>query len=197
MSLQEINRIAETVPAGLLAEILDLDLETGALTWKERPEDHFPLVGSKSPKARAAMWNGKYAGKPAITTRDPRGYLFGAIGGKNVYAHRVIWALLNGEWPDGEVDHINRDKSDNRPSNLRVVTHRENRLNTENVERARERRLAEEEARRLRAKSYPVPGLRRQSKTTWSMRIKRDGKEVHLGSFRCLGLAIQARAGGS
>jgi len=41
----------------------------------------------------------------------------------------LIWAMVNGEWPDGEIDHINGDRSDNRISNLRVVTHRENAMN--------------------------------------------------------------------
>lgn len=129
MSLKKTNIHAEHLPVDLLKEILELDADTGVLTWRRRPVRHFS-EGKPTPKMRAAMWNGKYAGKQAFTSSDPRGYFRGAIGGKFFYAHRVIVALTDGEWPWGEVDHINRDKSDNRRLNLRVVTHAENRRNS-------------------------------------------------------------------
>ena len=45
-------------------------------------------------------------------------------------AHRLAWFYVHGEWPDGEIDHINWVKNDNRICNLRVVTHSENMQNT-------------------------------------------------------------------
>lgn len=186
MTLTAINTIAGSVPARLLPEIFDLDEPTGRLVWKKRPVEHFE-GGKPTPEKRAAMWNGKYAGKAALITRDPRGYLFGAVRGKNVYAHRVIRALLDGEWPAGEIDHINRDKTDNRPENLRVVTHSENRLNCADCDLAA--------ARRPPKKPVPsrISGVRRQGANTWSARIKVNGIEKHLGSFPCFGLAVLAR----
>lgn len=44
--------------------------------------------------------------------------------GKTVYLHREI--LDN---PNGEVDHINRNRLDNRKSNLRIITREENAKN--------------------------------------------------------------------
>ena len=50
---------------------------------------------------------------------------------KSLRSHRLIWECFHGVIPTGFViDHINRDKLDNRLENLRVVTQRENSLNS-------------------------------------------------------------------
>ena len=49
------------------------------------------------------------------------------------YAHRVAWLWMTGAWPAYEIDHINHKKDDNRWSNLREVTHRENHQNIKRV----------------------------------------------------------------
>lgn len=58
----------------------------------------------------------------------PDGYRRVYIGSLYL-AHRIAWAITYGEEPNGFIDHINRDRSDNRISNLRLATHRQNMCN--------------------------------------------------------------------
>lgn len=44
------------------------------------------------------------------------------IDGCKVMAHRIAWLIYFGHWPDGDIDHINGDRSDNRIINLRDVS---------------------------------------------------------------------------
>jgi hypothetical protein len=41
-------------------------------------------------------------------------------------AHRLVWFVVHGKFPDGDIDHINGNRSDNRIENLRDVTRRAN-----------------------------------------------------------------------
>lgn len=64
-----------------------------------------------------------------MTSFDKKGYRVGKIDNYPIKVHRLIWAITKGEWPNGDLDHINGNKSDNRIENLRVVTHAENMRN--------------------------------------------------------------------
>lgn len=80
---------------------LDYNPETGVFTWK---------------KTDRTMVKGAQAGR---TTRD--GYVTIGAGGKSFLGHRLAWFYHYGEWPQHYVDHINRVRSDNRISNLRLA----------------------------------------------------------------------------
>lgn len=78
---------------------------------------------------RSALWNARYAEKPAGTLR-PDGYLRVRTKTGRVYAHRIIYEVLVGPIPDGfDVDHANMDRADNRPVNLRLARRGENKAN--------------------------------------------------------------------
>ena len=92
------------------------------LIWKERPQNHF-----KTAKAHAIHIT-RNANKPAGCL-EHRGYWLIGLNRKVFLAHRLVVAIRDGVFPDKEIDHIDRNKSNNKPSNLRLVTRSENIVN--------------------------------------------------------------------
>lgn len=101
--------------------------------------------------------------------KDNAGYISARINGKLVRLHRLV---MN---PDKKlvVDHINRDKSDNRKSNLRICTQHQNSMNT-------------------KAKGY----FFNKNTNKWQARIALNGKTISLGSYNTEAEAINARRNG-
>jgi hypothetical protein len=58
------------------------------------------------------------------------GYIYVAVSGHSLQAHRVVWAREHGEWPALQIDHINGVRTDNRPQNLRLATGMQNMHNS-------------------------------------------------------------------
>lgn len=90
--------------------LLDYEPSTGVFRWRE-----------SRPGCRA----GEIAG-----TFNAKGYWLIMLQGKRYYAHRLAWVHAHGRWPDGEIDHINMDQSDNRLINLRDASKSQNMANT-------------------------------------------------------------------
>jgi len=64
-----------------------------------------------------------------IGTVNKAGYLVANIDSKVYLLHRLAFYLMTGGWPKSQVDHINRDRTDNRWVNLRAVTTQEQSFN--------------------------------------------------------------------
>ena len=113
--------LKQHVDAALLAELFCIN--AGVVTWRSRPRDHFTCDRTHS------MWNTRYANRPAGRI-DKFGYvlihLTLGVSSVTLKAHRVAWALVTGEWPKSEIDHINGVRSDNRIENLRLATRTQN-----------------------------------------------------------------------
>lgn len=62
----------------------------------------------------------------ALGSYDKDGYLIIKIRSRQFKAHRLAWFLYYGHFPSREIDHINRNRSDNRICNLREVNRTEN-----------------------------------------------------------------------
>lgn len=160
-----------------LGNVLVCDAQKGILFWKKRTPDMFENSNRHADHS-CALFNSKFAGKEAFTATDTYGYKFGAIFGKTYRAHRVIWALTFGDWPNGQIDHINGNRSDNRIENLRVVSNAENQRNSK-IRSTNTSGAAGVSWNKQRAK--------------WQARITVDCKRMHLGYFDSLDEAKTAR----
>lgn len=158
--------------ASLLREALAYDRTTGSLTWKNRPVAHFRATATRTAEHNCRIWNSKNAGRAAGTVSPKTGYRHIFIWGRSYLAHRLAWTIATGNWPDGEIDHKNGDRLDNRWSNLRLVE--------------RERNCQNQQLRRDNTSGATgVYAVRHR----WKALI---GKH-HLGTFDSFELAVAAR----
>lgn len=167
-----------TILPSRLRAILRADFDAGHLFWLERTPEMF-LGRKMAADVLARRWNTANAGKRALTYVDHNGYCVGNIWGRPHKAHRVLWALSSGEWPE-EVDHINGDRTDNRLANLRAVSRRENSRNVG--------RRADNSTGFVGVTMVPETGRFRA-------RVCSDGKSIHIGMFSSAEAAAAAQAG--
>lgn len=119
-----------------------------------------------------------YPGKIAGTNKD--GYVQIKVYGRVYRAHHLAWLFMTGEWPPkgADIDHKNRDRSDNRWINLRIATRSQNNIN----------------GGPSKANKSGCKGVSRVAVTgKWHARIEKDGKVHLLGNFVDLQDAVAAR----
>ena len=93
----------------IVQKLFIYDPETGDLSWKRAP-----FTNSKK-------------GAPAKTKSN--GYYVVSVYGKIYGVHRIIWLYVYGYLPENDIDHIDRDKLNNKINNLREVSRQCNQRN--------------------------------------------------------------------
>lgn len=130
--------------------LLKYDPITGVLTWK--------VDRGKRTKA----------GDEAGFVCSKSSYMLLKTCGVQTGAHRIAWLLATGDWPVGEIDHINGDKSDNRLCNLRDVDKMTNGAN---------RHKANKNG------ASGMLGVHKHKSGRWQSEVRRGGIRKYIGLF--------------
>jgi hypothetical protein len=131
-----------------VASRIAYDPETGVLTWKSAPP------------------RGREIGDRLRDCDNGNGYRYVKINSHPYAAHRVAWCVMTGQWPPGEVDHINCQKADNRWVNLRLATRSQNQQNMP--------------VDRKNTSGFKGVGWHK-CKQRWRAYIQVDGRQISLG----------------
>ena len=157
--------------AKTLNNLLRYEPLTGRLYWLPRSRALF------TSDRLWKTWNTNFAGKPALIYIQHSGYFAGQVLQTMYMAHRIIWCMMTGKWPN-KIDHINGDPSDNRWINLREATLTENQQN---------RRIGKNNR-------SGVMGVRWNKKSQkWRATITANKEQIHLGSFSSFESACEMR----
>lgn len=148
------------ITAERLRSVLDYDRETGVFKWKQK-------TGKK-------VVVGSVAG-----CKSAEGYTIIRVDNYLVTAHRLAWLYVYGSMPNGSIDHVNRDRADNRIENLRLCSAAENAQN----------------CKISKANKSGVKGVyfNKRSKK-WAAQIMVQRKVIHLGLYESIEEAAAARS---
>lgn len=156
----------------IVRELLDYDPETGVLTWRVRSSKWFDYDAH-----RCAVWNARFSGKPAGSV-NAYGYVVTSILAHRYPAHHLIWLWMTGSLPQGEVDHEDHDRANNRWANLKDAGGSENRKNKT----------------RYSNNKSGVTGVAWCDRTSkWRASISISGRTRYIGSFGTKDEAVAAR----
>lgn len=122
-----------------------------------------------NPATGLFTWNkGQRYSAGVIAGTTFNGYIIIKLAQRRYRAHRLAWLYMTGEWPKNEIDHDNRDRADNRWSNLRDKTSGQNKLN----------------AGLRKDNTSGSKGVHRDSRNgRFIAQITLGGRTEHLGSF--------------
>lgn len=142
------------------SQLLRYDPETGWLHWA------VPRKGRKK-EGRSGFFDAN------------SGYWRITIDGRPYSQHRIVWLLQYGAFPSCQIDHVNRDKTDNRQDNLRLAP----------------RNAADNGQNRRTPKNNKsgVQGVCQRKSGLWRAYITVDRKVIELGHYKNLSDAACAR----
>ena len=138
----------EDIPVEILAAQLNYNPSTGVITRKVRT---------------AKTLEGEVAGHV-----NSSGYWSVSVLGRSILAHRIAWAMGTGTWPTTRIDHINRNRIDNRICNLRIASASENNMNS---------KLRKNSSTGVKGVYY------NKNNANYRARVQRGGEVFEVGSF--------------
>lgn len=159
----------------LVRTLLDYDPETGHLYWRERPEEWYE-------RRRLWMtWNTRFAGKRAgrVWINPKNGYRCRTIAvfGSVKKEHRIIWLYMKGDPVPDNIDHLDRDATNNKWANLAESTQARNSRN----------------ASMKRNNTSGVTGVSwNKRRGAWMAKVTLNGKSNYLGYFDDIDEAAEA-----
>jgi hypothetical protein len=143
----------------ILKSVLCYAPETGEFNWINSP--------------RRNVKSGAKAG-----SIDKKGYVRILYKQKLYLAHRLAWMYVHGKWPEQDIDHINRNPTDNRICNLRDVSRKHNMENK----------------KIYKTNKSGFSGITWHSRDKkWNVRIGHNNQRISLGYFENLDDAVDAR----
>lgn len=143
------------------------DTYDGILFHKMRDISDF--LSKQNPLLSVNAWNARWANKPAGNINKTTGYLKVKFRNKNLFNHRIIYLMTYGYLPRNLViDHVDGDKLNNSPFNLRAISDTENKQN---------QRYAHNNSK------LQVLGVSLTSSGKYQARISIYGEDKYLGSF--------------
>ena len=145
-----------------------------------KPHKHAELIKANlhrfyvSPNHGVITWkDGRRVGKVAGSI-DSSGYLQVKLEGTPVLVHRIIYYLYHNSFPE-QIDHIDRNRLNNRISNLRPATNMTNQHN----------------AGMKKNNTSGVTGVHYKN-GKWQARIQCNRKRIQLGTFETIEEASKA-----
>lgn len=142
-----------------LKSMLHYDPDSGVFTWKVRTSSR-ANIGDMAGCIRRC------------------GHMAIGLHGGLYFSHRLAFLYMTGEFPNGEVDHINHVRNDNSFANLRVVNMEDNQKN---------------KTIQKNNKSGATGISFDKANSKWRARIFVNKRNVHLGFFSNIEDAIAAR----
>lgn len=110
-----MGELKKSLSAERLRELLNYNPKTGIFTWRA------------SATSRRRM--NPYVNREQAGSLRPNGYRAIRVDYMLYQEHRLAWLYTYGIWPAEHIDHINRNRADNRIANLREASRGQNLAN--------------------------------------------------------------------
>lgn len=147
-----MKKIQKEVTQELLHHLFSYNKDTGIFTRRTETTRSYTKIGEE------------------VGAVSSSGYIIIIIGPRPYPAHRLAWLYVYGEWPSGNIDHIDTVRTNNRINNLRDVSQA---INTQNIRKPQKNNKT------------GFLGVSKEGRTgNYRATIYFNGKRTSLGTFK-------------